>query len=134
MPSTAELLDEIRALELPLGQFAVFGSGPMGIRGLRPMHDVDLIVAPALWEILARQYPVHDHEHGLKRIQIGNVEILSGWYPDVGGIADLIREAEIVDGIPLVRLKKVLEWKRAYGRPKDVADIELIEAFLARQP
>jgi len=131
-PSTEDPWEELRRLHLPPGQFAVFGSGPMGIRGLRHIQDVDIIVRPELWQKLAAQYPVQDHEHGLKRIQIGNIEILNGWYPDVGPIEELVDESEIIADIPFVRLHSVLQWKRLRGQPKDINDIELIEEYFKR--
>jgi nucleoside phosphorylase len=127
---TARVLDELRALALPVEKFAVFGSGPMGVRGLRDMHDVDVIVAPELFAELASRHLVEDHDHGLHRIQIGRVEILDGWYPDVGPIEALIADAEIMDGLPFVKLDKVIEWKSMYGRLKDGADIEAIQHYL----
>lgn len=126
----SRLLDELRALPLPAGKFAVFGSGPMGVRGLRDMRDVDVIVAPDLFAELGSRYPVEDHDHGLHRIQIGRVEILDGWYPDVGPIEALIAGAEIIEGLPFVTLDKVIEWKSKYGRPKDGPDLEAIQAYL----
>ena len=45
-------LDELAKLGLPKYQFAIFGSGPMGIRGLRECDDLDIIVKPDLWNKL----------------------------------------------------------------------------------
>ena len=131
--ATNQLFEELRRLQLPAGQYAVFGSGPMGIRGMREIHDVDVIVSPALFADLKTKHAVEDHEHGLHRIQIGPVEILDGWYPNVGETKDLIASAEMIEGLPFVRLEKVLSWKQAYGRPKDEKDIALLKDELARQ-
>lgn len=126
---TKELLEELRALNLPPNQFAVFGSGPMAIRGLREMHDVDVIVTGALWRELETKYTPQKHEHNLLKIQISRVEILSGWHPDVGSVKALISNAEWIEGFPFVRLEKVLEWKRKFKRDKDLPDIEILEAL-----
>jgi hypothetical protein len=131
---TERLFDELRALGLPPEQFVIFGSGPMGVRGLREIRDVDVIVAPALFAHLATRYPVEDHDHGLRRIQVGNVEILDGCYPDIGPIDQLIAGADIIDGLPFAKLEKVLEWKGKYGRDKDRADIEAITRYRDSQP
>ena len=37
-------LDEVKRLNLPKDKFAIFGSGPIAIRGLREARDIDLIV------------------------------------------------------------------------------------------
>jgi len=55
------LLKELRKLNLPEGEFAVFGSGPMAIRGIRPAGDLDLIVTPAVWDfLLKRGYKIEE--------------------------------------------------------------------------
>ncbi|MDD2548448.1 MAG: hypothetical protein PHO04_03170, partial [Candidatus Pacebacteria bacterium] len=45
-----QLFRNLRELNLPLGEYVVFGSGPMGIRNLRDMHDIDLIVTQDLFD------------------------------------------------------------------------------------
>lgn len=37
-------LDELKALNLPAGQYAIFGSRPLAVRNLRDANDIDLIV------------------------------------------------------------------------------------------
>lgn len=103
----------------------------MGVRGLREIDDVDLIVTKSQWDALASEHQVLPHEHGIDRLQIGDVEVLSGWYPDVGPVGELIANAEMIDGLPFVRLGKVVEWKTKYGRPKDVEDLQRIRSFLS---
>jgi hypothetical protein len=128
--ATDRLLNELRALALPPGQYAVFGSGPMGVRGLREIRDVDVIVSASLFAELSLRYGAQEHAHGLNKIQVGNVELLDGWYPDVGALQTLIDEADWIDGLPFVKLAKVLEWKEKFGRSKDGPDIETIKAHL----
>lgn len=131
-----QLLSEVRALDLPADQFAVFGSGPLAAKGLldRDVNDLDIIVTPALWDELCLKHTPEDHEHGLLRIQIGGLEILNGWYPSVGSVVDLIRDAELIDGVRFVRKEKVLEWKRLRGKDKDKRDIELIPRHFHDDP
>jgi len=48
-------LDELKALALPPDQYAVFGSGPMAVRGIREANDLDLIVKESLWDDLRKR-------------------------------------------------------------------------------
>lgn len=128
---TQHLFNELRALNLPGDQYAIFGSGPLGVRGLRDITDVDIIVTPELFAKLAVETPAIDHAPGVRRIQRGNIEILDAWSPSVGPIPDLIADAEAIDGLSFVRLDKVLAWKRLANRPKDALDIARIEGYLA---
>ena len=115
-------------MELPPGTYAVFGSGPLAAHGLiDDIGDLDVIVRYVAW----------DRVRGIGTIVMhGNdqvVELDNGltfgrsWaYGDVD-IDQLIEDAEIIDGLPFVRLDAVLAYKRIAGRPKDVKHIALME-------
>jgi len=64
-------LEELKTIALPADQFAVFGSGPLAIRGWRENDDLDLIVLERQWQELIKKYePISD-----KEIKIGHVSI-----------------------------------------------------------
>jgi hypothetical protein len=123
-------LATLDALGLPRASYAVFGSGPLGARGLRESGDLDIIVAPQLWAELAQRYPIR-HKGDIAAVVIGDVEVWDRWHPAAGPVADLIARAEEIRGYRFVRLDKVLAWKDAAGRPKDRADAALIRRYLA---
>jgi hypothetical protein len=126
-------LATLDALGLPRDSYAVFGSGPLGARGLRESGDLDIIVAPALWAELAQRYPIR-HKAGGAAVVIGDIEVWDRWHPAAGPVADLLAGAEEIRGYRFVRLDKVLAWKEAAGRPKDRADAALIRRYLAEHP
>jgi len=124
-----QFLDELRDLNLPSDQYAVFGSGPLAIRGLRESSDCDIIVKSDVWKELCNKYPFKE---GTKdRIEIGNVEIFNTWRPPVADLNTMIDTAEVIDGIRFVRLEYVLAWKKARAKPKDVRDVQLIQHYLS---
>jgi predicted nucleotidyltransferase len=125
-----ELLAQVRELDLPINEFAVFGSGPMAAANLREANDIDLIVSESLWDRLARDFPTTVLEDGTQKIRVGQVEIYNTWHPEVGDLDILIQEADVVEGVRFVKLEKVLEWKQKYGRRKDADDISAIKTFL----
>lgn len=122
-----KFLDEIKNLNLPEKQYAIFGSGPIGIRNLREVNDIDLIVKENLWNELAKKYPV---KSGKESIQIGNIEIFRSWSPWFEDINPLIDTAEIIKGFPFVRLAYLIKWKKSMGREKDLKDLELIKSVI----
>jgi hypothetical protein len=126
-------LATLDALGLPRDSYAVFGSGPLGARGLRESGDLDIIVAPALWAELAQRYPIR-HKAGGAAVVIGDIEVWDRWHPAAGPVADLLAGAEEIRGYRFVRLDKVLAWKEAADRPKDRADAALIRRYLAEHP
>lgn len=117
-------LEELEELGLPEKEYAIFGSGPLAIRGLRDTNDLDLIVKENLWKELSKKYS----QNANGGLQIGNIEIYHKWHGEEVG--ELIDSAEEIIGYKFVKLKYVLEWKEKMGRDKDKADIQLIKKFL----
>ena len=56
-------LNELKTLDFPQDKFAIFGSGPMAIRGIRESHDIDIIVKYDLWDELEHKYPSALHQN-----------------------------------------------------------------------
>ncbi len=127
MPSMYVLLAELDAIKLPAGEYAIFGSGPMAVRGWREANDLDVIVTQPVWDWLLGKYDVRD-PHGTPRISFGDVDLFRDWGPGVWNLDRLIDEAELIDGRPYVQLESVLAWKKLRGKPKDEPDIKILEA------
>lgn len=121
-------LSELKKLNLSNKEYAVFGSAPLAIRGIRESHDIDIVVKKELWEKLEGEYP--QEKEGL--IKIGKIEIYKGWLPWIKDTDRLIDDADIFEGIRFVKLKYVVEWKKAFGREKDLVDLKLIEEYQKR--
>jgi len=51
-------LNELKKLNLPKGKYALFGSSPMAIRGIKENSDIDIIVKEDLWNFLKQKYKV----------------------------------------------------------------------------
>jgi hypothetical protein len=125
------LLEEVRALELPVGEYVLAGSVPMGLAELRAVNDIDVIVSDSLWEELIHRYAFEYNSVGALCIRIGHIEILNSWYGHKGNVSELIAQAQTVRELPVMPLEWVRQWKRFSGRPKDLADLEIIDAYLA---
>lgn len=125
-------LNELQKFSLPAGQFAIFGSGPMAIRGIRQADDLDVIVKPDLWKALIERFP-DSLRHNPACLQIGKIEIFHDWMQLSPMIIEMIDNAEIISGFPFVQLKYVVKWKEQHGRDKDLKDIELINKFVKNQ-
>lgn len=121
---------EVRKLNFLKNEFAIFGSSPLVIRNLRQSDDIDLIVKKDLWHKLAQKYKVEGFKNNL--IKIGKIEIWNDWLYLKERVEELIDDSEIIDDLPFVKLKYVLEWKKKMNREKDIEDIKLIEEFLKK--
>lgn len=128
----------VRDLNLPVGQYAITSSGPLGVREVREIGDIDLVVDDDLWNILASAYPIIQ-EQGITKIRISHdIEILGEGSLYVSretgqpSVAEQIAQADIIDGLPFVSLRHVLYFKRKMKRKKDEQDIAALERLLDR--
>lgn len=125
-----QLLDAVRALDLPAGEYAVFGSGPLVVRELRTGQDIDLLVTAELYERMrADGWQVRDHDDGGETLTWGDFDVMRTLeFPAYrGDVPALIAGAELIDGVPFVSLDDLRTFKTAYGRPKDHVDVDLID-------
>ena len=122
-------LKELEELDLPKEKYAVFGSGPIAIRGLRDARDIDVIVKSDVYRELCAKYPDNVVTTPVKCIQLGNIEIGDTWLNSQKKINEMINDAENIHGHPFVRLDYLIEWKKKMGRKKDLEDIKLIEEY-----
>jgi hypothetical protein len=144
------IMDE---LSLPEGQFVLSGSAVLilhGIQRSRPMGDLDVFLATRPWMEMAigtltggwriwttdPTDPVRrcDPPYLVKEVCGLEVNIFHAWRRR--GIGDLdpnvmIRNAELVRGLPCNPLEFMLDWKLEVGRDKDLEDIRLLRDHLA---
>lgn len=132
--SNKNLFQQVKDLKLPIDKYALFGSASLGIRGLKNCHDIDIIVTEDVWnEYKAKNWKIRTMPHGSQYLWNDGIELWKDWKPGQWNIKQLIKEAEIIDGLPFIKLERVLEWKRLNGREKDLKDIETVEKFLRAQ-
>lgn len=131
------IVEEMKKLQFPQGQYVIVGSGPLGIRGIKETNDIDIVVSPELferckqdwWEQLPRTYP---DKIGQIYLRHGYVEL----FLDVNcgdfnpTLKELLQRADIIEGITFVSLKDVIKFKQSYNKPKHWEDIKIIEKYL----
>ena len=131
-----EIISKVKELNLPKGQYIVFGSCPLAILGIRESNDIDLLVSAELKEKLK--------EAGWKELEKSPNDIplvhdvfeahdnwnFSSYRPT---LEDLLATAMEVEGIPFASLEEVHKWKAEGERAKDIADMELIEKYLSNK-
>ncbi|MEO0271600.1 MAG: hypothetical protein ABIM30_00705 [candidate division WOR-3 bacterium] len=140
-----ELLNSLLSLGLSKGRYAVFGSAPLWVHGIRDsIHDLDVVVDKKTFHELAesdkfKQYISRGVLTGDPLIRIptehGDIEIFYKIPSAPKGLTPekIISKAKTYYGVPMASLEHVLEWKRNLGREKDLVDIKKIEAVLNRK-
>ncbi len=124
-------LDQIKELNLPIGSYAVFGSSLLNLYGIRESRDIDIVCTQEVYEQfkIKRDWKEVTGKNGEKCLHKDNYSIGVGWdcTPGYNPTTEyLIKNAEIIDGVPFVKLEEIIKWKSIYGREKDLKDIELI--------
>jgi len=123
----AELFALLRSLELPAGDYAVFGSGPMIVRGMvEATNDLDIITRGAAWERVQEIGTLGAFDDNNPYVDMFDGRITFGitWKYGEFDLDELIDTAEIIDGLPFVLMEHVITYKQAAGRPKDLEHLE----------
>jgi hypothetical protein len=120
-------------LGLPAGHYALFGSGPLLARGwIEEVGDLDVVSRGPAWEQALQMGDVAVEDDGVEIVSIddGAITVGRSWRYGEVSIDDLIDTAEMISGIPCVRLEHVIAYKRIAGRPKDLAHLAVIDRHL----
>ena len=128
-PLEQNLFDLLRSLELPMGDHAIFGSGPLIVRGIiEGTNDLDVISRGRAWERALRAGELLSLPDGARIVSCfdGAVTIGTNWAYGDFDINELIDTAETIDGLPFVRLEHVVRYKEIAARPKDLTHLELL--------
>jgi hypothetical protein len=116
------LLQRLLDLELPPGDWALFGSGPLLVRGwIDEVGDLDVIVRGPAWERAQQVGTSTELPDGIRVVEIdgGAITVGRAWRYENAPVSELIESAEMLDGIPCVRLPHIVAYKLIADRPKD---------------
>lgn len=128
----SNLFSIVKSLQLSVGNYAVFGSGPLIIRGIIPLtNDLDIICRGAAWEqakSIGELSYIEEQDVTVASINDGRISFGTSWGIGDFDVDQLIDSAEIIDGLPFVRLKHVVAYKSSSGREKDQRHIAALQA------
>lgn len=128
-----ELLQKVQQLRLPVGDFAIFGSGPLLIRGIIDnVGDIDIICRGDAWlraASLGDKVYLAEYDVDIVSIDDGLITLGRSWGYGDFNVDELIDSAEVIHDLPFVLLRYVIEYKQMASRPKDLAHLELLKAY-----
>lgn len=131
--------DSLNQFGLTPDNSIVVGSGILSALQLRKSNDIDVIATEEKYkELSSDNHFKEEYSHGRYFLSDGLFEISTGW-TIVGKRWDfnsLLDESTIIDGVRYNTVEFLLNAKSAWvkngeERPKDVADIKLMEAYLS---
>lgn len=128
--------DKVKALDLPLDQIIVIGSGILDQLGIRPAVDIDLAVSSDLMKKLSEESSdwikkFDDNQRFYFIKDDGSAEVWDGWEFDgqvvsYDGLLDYVVE---YDGVRFVNLEFLSRWKKWRSLEKDTQDVKLIDEW-----
>ena len=122
------LVRELIELDLSAGDWALFGSGPLLMRGwIDDVGDLDVISRGQAWVQAQARGTAVVLEYGAEIYQISEgITVGTSWAYGEMAIDELIETAETISGVPCVQLKHVVAYKLIADRPKDLAHLAVI--------
>lgn len=126
------IIERIKELDFPIGQYVVIGSGILDALGIRTANDIDIAVMPKLFKTLHASGEWKEEErYGKIFLMRNGVDINPGlsWSDYPTTTEEAIASASIINGVPFMNLEELKKFKTALGREKDKADVTLIEAY-----
>lgn len=126
------LFDQLRELNLPARDYAIFGSGPLAIRDIVPIsNDLDVLCRGDAWnmacEIGAAEF-LPEYDVTIASIYDGAITFGTQWGIGEFDTDVLIDTAEIIDSLPFVRLEYVVMYKRTRFSRKDQVHLDAFNA------
>ena len=136
--NTAEAFEMLRSVDLPAGDYAVFGSGPLLVRGIIDQaHDIDVIARGEAWTQALEQGELTylpEEDITVAAFFDGDLSVGTTWaFGDVD-INDLIDTAELFEGVPFVLIEHVIAYKRVAARDKDQDHLQRIAEWMQTRP
>ena len=134
MKRTQEKINKILSLKLPEDKYCVYGGFVLELYRIRESDDIDIIVKNDLWKKLRQEYSknLYSDKKG-ERINLEDIEIWEHLNPYKNNPEEIIDKAEKIRGIKTMSLDDLIEFKKSYGRAKDLKDIDSIKQYKNKQ-
>lgn len=127
----AALFARVARLGLPIGHYAIFGSGPLIVRGwIEPANDLDILCRGPAWEEALRVGDLahlDDWDVDVVEVEAGLITLGRSWAIGDFDVDELIDSAETIESLPFVALRHVAEYKRIADRAKDRRHLEIMK-------
>jgi len=126
------VFDRLRQLDLRPKGYAIFGSGPLIIRGIVPFtNDLDVICHQDVWDLVSSMGAVEylpAYDVTVATILDGAVTFGTKWEIGEFDVDELIESAEVIDALPFVRLEYVIRYKMIRSSEKDLLHLDALQA------
>ena len=123
--------EKVKKLKLSEGRYVVVGGAVLEVLGLRSANDVDIVVHDSVYAEYrdGKNWKEYILDNGRKVLSRNgcNLMRMSRSYT----LKQLIPDSVVVDGVRCMSVKKLIDSKLRTARPHDIADVKLLEDYLA---
>lgn len=127
----AILFERLRQLELPPDGYAIFGSGPLVIRGIIPLsNDLDIICRRDTWGEVSQIGTVEflpEYNVTVATLSDGALTFGTEWGIGSFDIDELIATSDHIEGLPFVRIEHVVCYKKIRSSDKDRMHLDALQ-------
>lgn len=127
------LFNQLRQINLPIADYAVFGSGPLAVRGIIPScNDLDVLCRRKAWALVSQLGTMTFlSEYGVSVVSLCDGAITFGLKWGIGDfdVDELIDTAEIIDSLPFVLIEHVVSYKKTRSSARDISHLQALENF-----
>lgn len=124
-----QMLAAVHSLQLPAGDYLVHGSAALLARRLiSGANDIDIAATGSAWQHALTLGLLEQGSTDSLIRPAPSIEVFSGWLG--ADMEVLLRDAELIDGVPFASLQAVLDFKLQLRRPKDEVHIALLRREL----
>jgi len=117
------LFEKFRKLGLPQQDYAIFGSGPLAIRGvIHSCNDLDVLCRGKFWEDVQRlgeSTYLPEYDVTIVTLADGDIGFGTTWGIGEVDVDELIDTAEMIDGLLFARLEYVVRYKMKRKNKRD---------------
>ena len=128
---TVALFEQFRELALPRCDYAIFGSGPLAIRGVIPAcNDLDVVCRGEFWEAVQRVGKsefLPEYSVNIVTLAGGAIGFGTQWGIGKVDVDELIDTAETIDGLLFARLEYVVRYKKIRASVRDQLHLEALK-------
>ena len=125
--------DMIARLNPPAGEYIVIGGGVLETLGIRHTSDLDIVVSPKLYRNYhEKRWKEYTQDDGKTILSHNGYQIMQSYVGKT--LKDLLPHAQYVDNVAYMSIADLIECKRKMGRKKDLADLDLIKAYMDSNP
>lgn len=128
-PARDTILDRVKDLKLPEGEYIVVGGAVMEVLNLRESNNIDIVVSNDVYNKFAGK--AHWHEYSLSTGKLvltrDGVNLMRSW---LGRTLGMIKKHDTFtrDGVLFMGKKQLVTIKQHLGRRKDQSDIALLKS------